>query len=111
MFKVDTLAPPERHFEDFHEGQEMPVVTKGPMSAGHQVRWAGACDNYASDFHHDAAAARAQGLPGLLLSIASSEFPFAQLQLDITACHQQLLLRSHRLQISLRCILRKLPDA
>ena len=68
MFKVDTLAPPERHFEDFHEGQEMPVVTKGPMSAGHQVRWAGACDNYASDFHHDAAAARAQGRPGLLLS-------------------------------------------
>lgn len=68
MFKVDTLQPPERYFEDFQEGQEMPVVTKGPMTAGHQVRWAGACDNYASDFHHDAAAARAQGLPGLLLS-------------------------------------------
>ena len=35
MFKVDTLAPPERHFEDFHEGQEMPVVTKGPINACH----------------------------------------------------------------------------
>lgn len=68
MFKVETKPPPERFFEDFAEGQEMPVVTKGPMTAGHQVRWAGACDNYASDFHHDAAAARAQGLPGLLLS-------------------------------------------
>ena len=68
MYKVDTKAPPERFFEDFTEGQEMPVVTKGPMTAGHQVRWAGACDNYASDFHHDAALARAQGLPGLLLS-------------------------------------------
>ena len=68
MFKVDTEEPPERFFEDFPQGQEMPVVTKGPMTAGHQVRWAGACDNYASEFHHDAATARAQGLPGLLLS-------------------------------------------
>ncbi len=68
MFKVATQVPRERFFEDFPEGQEMPVVTKGPMSAGHQVRWAGACDNYASEFHHDAAAAREQGLPGLLLS-------------------------------------------
>ena len=68
MFKVDTKEPAERFFEEFFEGQEMPVVTKGPMSAGHQVRWAGACDNYASEFHHDDAAAKAQGLPGLLLS-------------------------------------------
>ncbi len=68
MYQVDTKAPPARFFEDFTEGQQMPGVTKGPMTAGHQVRWAGACDNYASDFHHDAALARAQGLPGLLLS-------------------------------------------
>lgn len=68
MYKVDTREPPARCFEDFREGQQMPEVTKGPMTAGHQVRWAGACDNYASEFHHDAAAARAQGLPGLLLS-------------------------------------------
>ena len=60
--------PLERFFEDFTEGQEMPVVTKGPLTAGHQVRWASACDNYASDFHHDASAAREVGLPGLLLS-------------------------------------------
>jgi acyl dehydratase len=68
MFKVETREPAPRCFEDFPEGTEMPVVTKGPMSAGHQVRWAGACDNYASEFHHDAAVAREQGLPGLLLS-------------------------------------------
>lgn len=68
MFKVDTKEPPQRFFEDFSEGQEMPVVTKGPMQMGHQVRWAGACDNYASEFHHDAAVAREQGLPGVLLS-------------------------------------------
>ncbi len=68
MFKVETQEPPQRFFEDFAEGQEMPVVTKGPMTAGHQVRWAGACDNYASDFHHDSQAAKAAGLPGLLLS-------------------------------------------
>lgn len=68
MFKVETREPPARTFEDFPEGAEMPEVTKGPLSAGDQVRWAGACDNYASDFHHDAALARAQGLPGLLLS-------------------------------------------
>ena len=58
----------EEHFEDFAEGQEFSTVTKGPMMVGHQVRWAGACDNYASEFHHDAAAAKAVGLPGLLLS-------------------------------------------
>ena len=68
MYKVDTHEPPGLYFEDFATGQEMPVVTKGPMQAGHQVRWAGACDNYASEFHHDAAVAREQGLPGLLLS-------------------------------------------
>ena len=68
MYRVETQQPPALFFEDFTEGQEMPVASKGPMTAGHQVRWAGACDNYASDFHHDAAAARAQGLPGLLLS-------------------------------------------
>lgn len=68
MYKVATQAPPARWHEDFPEGQEMPPVTKGPMTMGHQVRWAGACDNYASEFHHDSAVARAQGLPGVLLS-------------------------------------------
>jgi hypothetical protein len=68
MFKVDTKAPPARFFEDFTEGQQMPVVTKGPMQVGHQVRWAGACDNYASEFHHDDDVAKSQGLPGVLLS-------------------------------------------
>lgn len=68
MFKVETKEPVTLFFEDFKAGQAMPEVVKGPMTAGHQVRWAGACDNYASEFHHDAAAAREQGLPGLLLS-------------------------------------------
>jgi acyl dehydratase len=35
---------------------------------GDQVRWAGACDNYESEFHHDEYVAKAQGLPGILLS-------------------------------------------
>jgi acyl dehydratase len=68
MFKVETRPPAQRCLDDFPVGHEMPAVVRGPMTAGHQVRWAGACDNYASEFHHDAAAARAQGLPGLLLS-------------------------------------------
>jgi hypothetical protein len=58
MFKVETKEPPERFFEDFAEGQEMPQVTKGPMTAGHQVRWAGACENYAWVFHHSTAEAK-----------------------------------------------------
>lgn len=68
MYQVDVKEPSERFFEDFSEGQEMPVVTKGPMLVGHQVRWAGACDNYDSEFHHDEYVAKAQGLPGILLS-------------------------------------------
>jgi len=44
---------------DFSEGQKFPVVTKGPMMVGHQVRWAGACDNYESEFHHDEYVAKA----------------------------------------------------
>ncbi len=68
MYKVNTKPLEEKFFEDFAEGQEMPVVTKGPMQVGHQVRWAGACDNYDSEFHHDEYVAKAQGLPGILLS-------------------------------------------
>jgi acyl dehydratase len=68
VLKVETREPPELFFEDFREGQEFPVVTKGPMMVGHQVRWAGACDNYDSEFHHDEYVAKAQGLPGIILS-------------------------------------------
>ncbi|HVZ43586.1 MAG TPA: hypothetical protein VHA82_07230 [Ramlibacter sp.] len=68
MYKVETRQPAARCFEDFPEGSEMPEVVKGPMTAGHQVRWAGACDNYASEFHHSSSAAKEVGLPGLVLS-------------------------------------------
>jgi acyl dehydratase len=68
MFKVDMVEPAVVHFEDLSEGHEFPTVTKGPMMVGHQVRWAGACDNYESEFHHDEYVAKAAGLPGILLS-------------------------------------------
>jgi hypothetical protein len=68
MRAIATVAPAERFFEDFPEGHEFPVVVKGPMLVGHQVRWAGACDNYDSEFHHDEYVAKAQGLPGIILS-------------------------------------------
>jgi hypothetical protein len=68
MLKITTVEPADLYFEDFSEGQKFPVVTKGPMMVGHQVRWAGACDNYESEFHHDEYVAKAAGLPGILLS-------------------------------------------
>jgi acyl dehydratase len=68
MLKVETVEPAVVYFEDLTEGQEFPTVTKGPMMVGHQVRWAGACDNYESEFHHDEYVAKAAGLPGILLS-------------------------------------------
>ena len=68
MLKVETREPERRCFEDFREGQELSVVTKGPLMVGDQVRWAGACDNYESEFHHDEYVAKAQGLPGIILS-------------------------------------------
>jgi acyl dehydratase len=68
MLRIKTVEPADLSFEDFVEGQEFPTVTKGPMMVGHQVRWAGACDNYDSEFHHDESVARAAGLPGILLS-------------------------------------------
>jgi hypothetical protein len=68
MLKIKTVEPADLYFEDFSEGQKFPVVTKGPMMVGHQVRWAGACDNYESEFHHDEYVAKAAGLPGILLS-------------------------------------------
>jgi acyl dehydratase len=68
MFKVNMVEPKVVHFEDLVEGQEFPTVTKGPMMVGHQVRWAGACDNYESEFHHDEYVAKAAGLPGIILS-------------------------------------------
>ena len=68
MPTVKTVEPPDLFFEDFAEGQEFSTVTKGPMMVGHQVRWAGACDNYDSEFHHDEHVAKTQGLPGIILS-------------------------------------------
>jgi len=68
MLKIDFVEPDKKYFEDFREGEELPTVTRGPMMVGHQVRWAGACDNYESEFHHDEYVAKAAGLPGILLS-------------------------------------------
>jgi acyl dehydratase len=68
MRPVKTIEPPDLRFEDFEEGQEFPILKKGPMMVGHQVRWAGATDNYDSEFHHDEYVAKAQGLPGIILS-------------------------------------------
>ncbi len=68
MRPVLSVEPPELFFEDFDEGGEFPVETRGPLMVGHQVRWAGATDNYDSEFHHDEYVAKAQGLPGILLS-------------------------------------------
>jgi len=68
MQKVQFETPKSLYFEDFEEGAELAPTTKGPMMVGHQVRWAGAADNYDSEFHHDEYVAKAQGLPGILLS-------------------------------------------
>ena len=68
MSHVTAVEPSDLFFEDFTEGQKFLTVTKGPMMVGHQVRWAGACDNYDSEFHHDEYVAKAQGLPGIILS-------------------------------------------
>ncbi len=68
MLTLETVEPPDLFFEDFAEGQEFSTVTKRPMMVSHQVRWAGACDNYDSEFHHDEHVAKAQGLPGIILS-------------------------------------------
>lgn len=63
-----TAEPADLYYEDFSEGQEMTSVEKGPMMVGHQVRWAGAADNYESEFHHDEYVAKERGLPGIILS-------------------------------------------
>jgi hydroxyacyl-ACP dehydratase HTD2-like protein with hotdog domain len=68
MKKIETVELEEYFFEDFTDGQILPSATKGPMMVGHQVRWAGACDNYDAEFHHDEYVAKAQGLPGIILS-------------------------------------------
>jgi acyl dehydratase len=68
VLNVKTKEPPEFFFEDFTEGQELATITKGPMMVGNQVRWAGACDNYDSEWHHDEYVAKAAGLPGIILS-------------------------------------------
>jgi acyl dehydratase len=68
MRDVNTVEPPNLYFEDLKDNQEFESVQKGPILVGHQVRWAGAIDNYDSEFHHDEHVAKAQGLPGLILS-------------------------------------------
>lgn len=68
LLHVALREPPDLYFEDFAEGQEFAEVVKGPMLVGHQVRWAGACDNYDAEYHHDEYVAKAMGLPGIILS-------------------------------------------
>lgn len=68
MQQPKTVEPEDLYFEDFSEGQEFAPVEKGPMMVGHQVRWAGAADNYDSEFHHDEYVAKERGLPGIILS-------------------------------------------
>ncbi len=40
-------SQPQRHFEDVAVGQKLPVITKGPVTTTHLVRWAAANGNYA----------------------------------------------------------------
>jgi hypothetical protein len=68
VHKVELKAPEALFFEDFEEGMPLATVSKGPMMVGHQVRWAGASDNYHHEFHHDEYVAKALGYPGILLS-------------------------------------------
>ena len=68
LLQVELREAPDLYFEDFAEGQEFPEVIKGPMMVGHQVRWAGACDNYDAEYHHDEYVAKDLGLPGIILS-------------------------------------------
>lgn len=68
MRAIETKQKPDLYFEDFTEGQVLETVTKGPMMVGHQVRWAGACDNYDAEYHHDEYVAKELGFPGIILS-------------------------------------------
>lgn len=68
MKTIETKQKPDRYFEDFEVGQELEPLTKGPMMVGDQVRWAGACDNYDAEYHHDEYVAKELGFPGIILS-------------------------------------------
>lgn len=60
--------PARRFFEDFAVGDELPRLTKGPLTTIHLVRWSAAMENWHRiHFDHPYAVER-EGLKGLLIN-------------------------------------------
>jgi acyl dehydratase len=66
--KAKWIARPQRTFEDIKVGDEIPPVTRGPMTTAHLIRWASANGNYAR-IHWDLPYAMLrQGLPNVVVN-------------------------------------------
>jgi acyl dehydratase len=66
--KAKWTARPQRTFEDINTGDEIPPVTRGPMTTAHLIRWASANGNYAR-IHWDLPYAMLrQGVPNVVVN-------------------------------------------
>lgn len=70
------------HFEDIGVGYELPVLTKGPLSAAHIMRWSAAIENW-HPIHFDwKYATQHDGLPDVLVNGSWKQHVLLQLLTD-----------------------------
>ena len=56
------------HYEDFEVGTALPVLTKGPMTTAHLMRWSAAMENWHKIHYDRPFAMEHDKLPGLLIN-------------------------------------------
>lgn len=70
------------NYEDVSVGQEIPVVTKGPMTTAHIMRWSAAMENW-HKIHYDWRYATGHdGLPDVLINGSWKQHVLAQVLVD-----------------------------
>ena len=71
-----------RYYEDFEVGTSLPVLTKGPLTTAHLVRWSAAMENWHKIHYDRPFAMEHDKLPGLLVNGSLKQQYIVQLLKD-----------------------------
>jgi acyl dehydratase len=70
------------HFEDIEVGDQVPTISKGPMSTAHIMRWSAAMENWHRIHYDKAYATGHDGLPDVLVNGSWKQHVLVQLLTD-----------------------------
>lgn len=70
------------HFEEIQVGDEVPPISKGPMSTAHIMRWSAAMENWHRIHYDKAYAIEHDGLPDVLVNGSWKQHVLIQLLTD-----------------------------